>query len=191
MEYRKEIIALTSEASKLEVSAFLESKGDTVYRANFWDPFFPSLFFDEKSQKWLSGSSLRFPPTISLEDFLAQNTTIDEKPKEDKERELLEAFITFRQQNNFFGKHAIELFLASKRFSLTFIDCVKTDPEYFLMPDIKAEAEKLFLDMAWPVMNSTILVNFLRMPEEHKIHLLASIKEKRPDLFEFKPEETK
>jgi hypothetical protein len=67
----------------------------------------------------------------------------------------------------------------------------KTDPEYFLMPDIKAEAEKLFLDIAWPVMNSTILVNFLRMPEEHKIHLLASIKERRPDLFESKPEETK
>ena len=67
----------------------------------------------------------------------------------------------------------------------------KTDPEYLLMSDIKEESEKLFLDKAWPIVNSTILVNFLRMPEEHKIHLLVSIKERRPDLFEIKPEETK
>jgi len=127
MQHRKEIIALTSEASKLEVSDFLESKGDTVYMPNFWDPFFASLFFDEKSQKWLSGSSLRFPPTISLEDFLAQNTITDEKPKWvfETDRQLKDFVADFLASKS----ETFELFLGSKRFSLQAVDGVVTDPE--------------------------------------------------------------
>jgi hypothetical protein len=45
------------------------------------------------------------------------------------------------------------------------------------------EAEQLFLNKAWPEVNSILLVNFLRMPEEHKKHLLESMRERRPDLF--------
>jgi hypothetical protein len=40
----------------------------------------------------------------------------------------------------------------------------------------------------WAEVNVILLVNFLKMPEQYKIHLLASIKERRPDLFEPKPE---
>jgi hypothetical protein len=50
------------------------------------------------------------------------------------------------------------------------------------------QAERQFEDKDWAEVNVILLVNFLRMPEEHKIHLLSSIKERRPDLFEPKPE---
>jgi hypothetical protein len=35
----------------------------------------------------------------------------------------------------------------------------------------------------WSELNATLLVNFLRMPDEHKRHLIASIFERRPDVF--------
>jgi hypothetical protein len=50
------------------------------------------------------------------------------------------------------------------------------------------QSESHFESKGWAEVNSTLLVNFLKMPEEHKIHLLASIKERRPDLFECKLE---
>ncbi len=50
------------------------------------------------------------------------------------------------------------------------------------------QAERHFENKDWAEVNSILLVNFLRMPDAHKIHLLVSIKERRPDLFESKPE---
>jgi hypothetical protein len=52
----------------------------------------------------------------------------------------------------------------------------------------KEQAERHFENKSWAEVNSILLVNFLKMPDTHKIHLLASIKERRPDLFESKPE---
>ena len=37
----------------------------------------------------------------------------------------------------------------------------------------------------WSELNATLLVNFLRMPEENQIHLLKSIIERKPDLLQF------
>jgi hypothetical protein len=36
----------------------------------------------------------------------------------------------------------------------------------------------------WSEINATLLVNFLRMPEENQIHLLKSIFERKPDLLQ-------
>ena len=36
----------------------------------------------------------------------------------------------------------------------------------------------------WSELNATLLVNFLRMPEENQIHLLKSIIERKPDLLQ-------
>ena len=52
----------------------------------------------------------------------------------------------------------------------------------------KEQAERHFEDKGWAEVNVILLVNFLKMPDAHKIHLLESIKERRPDLFESKPE---
>ena len=35
----------------------------------------------------------------------------------------------------------------------------------------------------WSEINATLLVNFLRMPEESQIHLLKSIIERKPELL--------
>jgi hypothetical protein len=51
----------------------------------------------------------------------------------------------------------------------------------------KEQAERHFENKDWAEVNIILLVNFLRMPDTHKIHLLASIKERRPDLFESTP----
>jgi len=51
----------------------------------------------------------------------------------------------------------------------------------------KEQAERHFQNKGWAEVNSILLVNFLKMPEQHKIHLLESIKERRPDLFESTP----
>jgi hypothetical protein len=64
-------------------------------------------------------------------------------------------------------------------FNDTFIEGAKWQQE---------QAERHFENKDWAEVNSILLVNFLRMPDAHKIHLLVSIKERRPDLFESKPE---
>jgi len=46
--------------------------------------------------------------------------------------------------------------------------------------DILPEAEAEL----WPYMNDILLFNFLRMPEEHQIHLMESILVERPKLKE-------
>ena len=46
--------------------------------------------------------------------------------------------------------------------------------------DILPEAEAEL----WASLNHTLLVNFLRMPEEHQIHLMESMLVKRPKLKE-------
>lgn len=43
--------------------------------------------------------------------------------------------------------------------------------------------EKIFFEN-WSELNATLLVNFLRMPEENQIHLLKSIIERKPDLLQ-------
>jgi hypothetical protein len=80
------------------------------------------------------------PPTIKDWEFLekyAQNTTPDEKPKwvfeTDKElKDFVAEFLASKSQR-------FDLFLASKRFSLTCVDGVVTDPEqvvYYIHPSI-------------------------------------------------------
>jgi hypothetical protein len=40
------------------------------------------------------------------------------------------------------------------------------------------------LEEQWASLNQTLLVNFLRLPEEHQVHLMESILVKRPKLKE-------
>lgn len=47
------------------------------------------------------------------------------------------------------------------------------DQEYLRMP----------ITENWAELNATLLVNFLRLPEEHQRHLAESMMVKRPDLF--------
>ena len=49
----------------------------------------------------------------------------------------------------------------------------ETDQEYLRMP----------ITDNWAELNATLLVNFLRLPEEHQRHLAESMMAKRPDVF--------
>lgn len=39
------------------------------------------------------------------------------------------------------------------------------------------------IPISYSELNAFLLVNFLRLPEEHQIHLVQSMKIKKPDLF--------
>ena len=54
---------------------------------------------------------------------------------------------------------------------------------YCLEQEVKDQYQPLLFNTDWPEVNTTLLVNFLRLPENHKKSLIEGMIERRPDLF--------
>jgi len=46
------------------------------------------------------------------------------------------------------------------------------------------EFKPLFLNKDWPEVNTSLLVNFLRLPIEHQKSLVEAMRERKPEVFE-------